>query len=69
MLLDCGVPLVLISLGPAGAFYATRKFSGQASAFEVDEIVDAIGVGDASLAAPSCTSPASPSKSGWARAP
>jgi fructokinase len=51
MLLDRGVPLVLISLGPEGAFYASREFSGQAPAFEVNEIVDATGAGDAFLAA------------------
>ena len=51
MLLDCGVPLVLISLGSEGAFYATREFSGHAPAFEVGEIVDATGAGDAFLAA------------------
>lgn len=50
MLLDRGVELVLISLGPDGAFYATSGFSGNVPAFEVD-VVDATGAGDAFLAA------------------
>ena len=50
MLLDRGVPLVLISLGPEGAFYATRDYSGDVSTFDV-EVVDATGAGDAFLAA------------------
>ena len=49
-LLERGVPLVLISLGPEGAFYATREFTGSVPAFEV-EVVDATGAGDAFLAA------------------
>ena len=49
-LLGRGVSLVLVSLGPEGAFYATQEFSGQVSAFEV-EVVDATGAGDAFLAA------------------
>jgi len=51
MLLDRGVLLVLISKGPDGAFYATRDFSGDVPAFDVGEIVDATGAGDAFLAA------------------
>ena len=51
MLLDRGVPLVLVSRGSEGAFYATREFSGQVPTFEVDEVVDATGAGDAFLAA------------------
>jgi fructokinase len=50
MLLERGVSLVLISLGPEGAFYATREFTGDVPAFEV-EAVDATGAGDAFLAA------------------
>jgi fructokinase len=50
-LLDRGVPLVLISRGPKGAFYATGEFSGEVPAFDVDEVVDATGAGDAFLAA------------------
>ena len=51
MLLDRGVLLVLVSRGSEGAFYATREFSGQVPTFEVDEVVDATGAGDAFLAA------------------
>jgi fructokinase len=50
MLLDRGAVLVLVSLGPEGAFYATREFTGDVPAFEV-ECVDATGAGDAFLAA------------------
>lgn len=49
-LLALGVSLVLVSLGPEGAFYATRDFSGRLPSFEV-EVVDATGAGDAFLAA------------------
>ena len=51
MLLDRGVSLVLVSKGPVGAFYATREFSGEVPTFDVGEIVDATGAGDAFLAA------------------
>ena len=51
MLLVRGVPLVLVSRGSEGAFYATREFSGQVRTFKVDEVVDATGAGDAFLAA------------------
>ena len=51
MLLDRGVSLVLVSRGSEGAFYATREFSGRLPTFEVDEVVDATGAGDAFLAA------------------
>lgn len=50
LLLEQGVELVLISLGPEGAFYATSDFSGTVPTFEV-EVVDATGAGDAFLAA------------------
>lgn len=50
MLLDRGVELVFVSLGPDGAFYATPDFSGSVPVFEVD-VVDATGAGDAFLAA------------------
>ena len=49
-LLGRGVSLVLVSLGPEGAFYATQEFSGQVPAF-VAEVVDSTGAGDAFLAA------------------
>ena len=50
-LLERGVSLVLISKGPDGAFYATRDFSGEVPTFDVGDIVDATGAGDAFLAA------------------
>ena len=50
ILLDRGVTLVLVSLGPDGAFYATKEFSGSVPAFETD-VMDATGAGDAFLAA------------------
>ena len=51
MLLGRGAALALISLGSDGAVYATREFSGHVPAFEVDEVLDATGAGDAFLAA------------------
>jgi fructokinase len=51
MLLDRGVSLVLVSKGPEGAFYATREYSGEVPTFDVGDIVDATGAGDAFLAA------------------
>lgn len=51
LLLDRGVSLVLVSMGPEGAFYATRDFSGEVPTFDVGEVVDATGAGDAFLAA------------------
>ena len=50
-LLDRGVPLVLVSKGPDGAFYATSEFRGEVPAFDIEEVVDATGAGDAFLAA------------------
>jgi fructokinase len=50
MLLDRGVALVFVSLGPEGAFYATKEFQGNIPAYPV-EVVDATGAGDAFLAA------------------
>jgi sugar/nucleoside kinase (ribokinase family) len=50
-LLDRGVPLVLVSKGPDGAFYATREFRGEVPTFDIGEVVDATGAGDAFLAA------------------
>ncbi len=49
-LLKRGVPLVLVSLGPEGALYATGEFTGSVPSFPV-EVVDATGAGDAFLAA------------------
>jgi fructokinase len=51
ILLDRDVELVLVSMGPKGAFYATRQFGGTLSTFEVEKVVDATGAGDAFLAA------------------
>lgn len=50
LLLDRGVSLVLVSMGGEGAFYATRGFRGRVPSFEIDEVVDATGAGDAFLA-------------------
>ena len=50
ILLDRGVALVFVSLGPEGAFYATKDFEGEVPSFEV-EILDPTGAGDAFLAA------------------
>jgi fructokinase len=51
MLLDRGVSLALVSMGREGALYATREFSGGVPIFEIVEVVDATGAGDAFLAA------------------
>ena len=51
MLLDRGVELVLVSKGPEGAFYAARGFRGEVPTFDIGEVVDATGAGDAFLAA------------------
>jgi fructokinase len=50
ILLGRGASLILVSLGPEGAFYATREFGDSVPAFEV-EVVDATGAGDAFFAA------------------
>lgn len=50
VLLGRGAALVLVSLGPDGAFYATPGFRGEVPAFPIDA-VDATGAGDAFLAA------------------
>ena len=50
ILLDRGVALVFVSLGPEGAFYATKDFEGEVPSFEV-EVLDPTGAGDAFLAA------------------
>jgi fructokinase len=51
VLLARGVSLVLVSRGRNEAFYATRGFGGILPGFEIDEVVDATGAGDAFLAA------------------
>ena len=50
ILLDRGVALVFVSLGPEGAFYATKDFEGEVPSPEV-EALDPTGAGDAFLAA------------------
>lgn len=50
-LLERGVSLALVSMGAGGALYATPHFDGRAPVFEIDEVVDATGAGDAFLAA------------------
>ncbi|WP_162924669.1 carbohydrate kinase family protein [Rubrobacter indicoceani] len=50
VLLERGASLVLVSLGPDGAFYATEGFRGRIPSVEV-RVVDATGAGDAFLAA------------------
>lgn len=49
-LIPRGASLVLVSLGPDGAFYATKDFRGRVTSPVVDA-VDATGAGDAFLAA------------------
>jgi fructokinase len=49
-LLERGVTLALVSMGGDGALYATREFGGRVPIFEIDEVVDATGAGDAFLA-------------------
>ena len=51
VLLARGVSLVLVSMGREGAFFAARGFGGILQGFEIDEVVDATGAGDAFLAA------------------
>ena len=51
LLLDRGVSLVLVSKGSEGAFFGTREYSGEVPTFDVGDIVDATGAGDAFLAA------------------
>lgn len=51
LLLDRGVELALVSMGDAGATYATSDFRGEVEAIEIDQVVDATGAGDAFLGA------------------
>jgi fructokinase len=51
LLFERGVSLSLTSMGGEGAFYATRTFRGHVPTFEIEEVVDATGAGDAFLAA------------------
>ena len=50
-LLERGVSLALVSMGASGALYMTRDFEGRVTGFEIDDVVDATGAGDAFLAA------------------
>lgn len=53
---------MLVSTGGEGAFYATRAFCGGVPGFEIEDVVDATGAGDAFLAAALTHLPESP---GW----
>jgi 2-dehydro-3-deoxygluconokinase len=44
--LDKGVKLVVIKLGPEGAFYKTTKDEGTVPGFKVEKVVDTVGAGD-----------------------
>lgn len=44
--LDKGVQLVVIKLGPAGAFYKTASEEGTVLGFPVEKVVDTVGAGD-----------------------
>jgi 2-dehydro-3-deoxygluconokinase len=44
--LDKGVELVVIKLGPAGAFYKTATEEGTVLGFPVEKVVDTVGAGD-----------------------
>ncbi|SFJ17578.1 sugar kinase [Thermoflavimicrobium dichotomicum] len=46
-LLDLGAKLVVVKLGPRGAYYQSAEESGYVSGFPVDEVVDPVGAGDA----------------------
>lgn len=44
--LNLGISLVVIKLGPEGAFYKTRENSGFVPGFKVEQVVDTVGAGD-----------------------
>jgi 2-dehydro-3-deoxygluconokinase len=44
--LDKGVELVVIKLGPEGAFYKTAQEEGTVPGFPVEKVVDTVGAGD-----------------------
>lgn len=44
--LDHGVRVVVIKLGPQGAYYRTPEAEGHAPAFAVERVVDTVGAGD-----------------------
>jgi len=45
--LDLGVSLVVVKVGPDGAYYKTRSEAGFVPGFRVDKVVDTVGAGDA----------------------
>ncbi|MEO3946654.1 sugar kinase [Gorillibacterium sp. CAU 1737] len=45
--LELGVKLVVIKLGPEGAYYKTEEEEGVVPGFRVDQVVDTVGAGDA----------------------
>ncbi|RCX22545.1 2-keto-3-deoxygluconate kinase [Fontibacillus phaseoli] len=44
--LDLGVSLVVIKMGPQGAYYKSRQTEGFAEGFKVERVVDTVGAGD-----------------------
>lgn len=44
--LDRGVSLVVIKLGPEGAYFKSVDLEGYAEGFKVEEVVDTVGAGD-----------------------
>lgn len=44
--LDRGAQLVVIKLGPQGAYYCTAESDGRVPAFAVEHVVDTVGAGD-----------------------
>jgi ribokinase len=46
ILIKKGIPLVIITLGSEGAFYATKSTKNQIRSFNIDSIIDTTGAGD-----------------------
>ncbi|WP_337957874.1 PfkB family carbohydrate kinase [Paenibacillus kyungheensis] len=44
--LQQGVKVVVVKLGPAGAYYRTQEQSGTVSGFIVEQVIDTVGAGD-----------------------
>lgn len=44
--LERGVSLVVIKLGPEGAYYKSSELEGYVDGFKVEEVVDTVGAGD-----------------------
>lgn len=44
--LNLGVSLVVIKMGPQGAYYKSRETEGFAEGFKVEHVVDTVGAGD-----------------------